>query len=209
MQRPGIEPGPKPWEGLMLNQYTTAALLYLRGQWFLWPIRSWRSLLLHRVCQCHQFADFVCFFPCEFGFVSPEVAIRGRFFVYGPSQLQGINDSLWGEREEFGDDFGQFFIRYFSRAKRVHIHTHGLCHPNRVRQLYFTFLRQSRSHDVFGDVARHVGRTPIHFARVFSGKCPPIARCVTSLSRNSIFLRGTLVSVLFRGSVSSFVLGPD
>src|SRR4029077_18597762 len=46
-------------------------------------------------------------------------------------------------------------------------HAHGLCYTDRVSQLHFALIGQSRRHNILGNVPRHVSCGTIDLGRIF------------------------------------------
>src|SRR5262245_2391549 len=73
-------------------------------------------------------------------------------------------------------------MRNSSRSEGIHQHAHGLGNANGVGQLHLAALRQSRSNDVFGDVARGVSAGAINFGGVFAAEATAAMTAHTTIA---------------------------
>ena len=62
------------------------------------------------------------------------------------------------------------------RAMRVYIKRHRLRHADSIGKLQRTTLRNPRSHHVFRQIPRHIGRRAVHFCRILARECPTAMR---------------------------------
>src|SRR5690242_16637776 len=72
--------------------------------------------------ETRRFAKRVCAIrplPRESGTAAPEVPVSRGGLIDGPAQFQRFNDALWGQREMFADERGDFFGGYCSRTESI------------------------------------------------------------------------------------------
>ena len=98
------------------------------------------------------------------------MAIHGRLFIDGPPQFQRLDDALRGELEVAAHQLFELAIRYVASAKGVYPHADRLGNADGVSELHFHALGKACSHDVFGDVARHVACGAVNLGRIFAAE---------------------------------------
>src|SRR5262245_33790865 len=125
--------------------------------------------------QARCFPQLGCFgrrFPREIGVVAAEVSPRRRLPINRPAQVQFLDDSLGRERKHIADEAGDPLVGNQPRAERIDPHTYRIRDANRVGELHFAFLSQSRGDNVFGDVTGHVGSRAIDLGGILAAEGP-------------------------------------
>src|SRR3989344_1838375 len=79
-----------------------------------------------------------------------------------------INNLFRPEVKNFLDNFGNLVIGYFARTFGINENRNGLGDTNRISDLKFAFISQTRSHDVFRDISGHISAASIHLSDTFA-----------------------------------------
>src|SRR5579862_9828748 len=124
---------------------------------------------------CHtgllgKFGGLVGRLPSELRLGAAEVAIGRRLLVDRTAKIQALNDALGSQCEVFPDEIGQLAGAHLAGAKGFDQHADRLGHANGVREFYFRLLGELGSHDVLGDMARHVGCGTVDLCRVLAAE---------------------------------------
>lgn len=87
-----------------------------------------------------------------------------------PVKFQMFNHTLWGQWEEFSDNFTYFFLADFSSSAGVYENRDRLSYADGVGQLDFAGVGQAGSDDVFGYISCHIACGSVDFSGVFSAE---------------------------------------
>src|SRR5713226_5404835 len=82
-----------------------------------------------------------------------------------------LDHSLGSQLEILADELHQTLLFHNASTEGVHHDGYRLGDPDRISELDLAARCQSRSHDVLGDIARHVAGRAIDFGRIFTGEC--------------------------------------
>ena len=93
-------------------------------------------------------------FPRQIDVRSAEMAERGRLTINRATQIQHVDDAGRTKIKLLSDDFRQCVVGNDAGALRIDQQRNRIGHADRVSQLDFTALGQSRRNDVLRDVAR-------------------------------------------------------
>ena len=106
----------------------------------------------------------------------PEVPTLRGVLVDRPAQVEVADDLPWSQPEDLAHGALDDGVVRAARTERIHPDRNGLRPTDRVGDLHLCAAGQAPGHDVLGDVARHVGRRPVHLGRVLAGKgAAPVA----------------------------------
>src|ERR1700691_5443459 len=115
--------------------------------------------------------------PGELLFLTAKMAVGRRFLINRPCEVQHLAQSEGGEIEMRAHDLRQARVRHFPGAESLHHDRGRFGDADGVGDLDFAALRESRRHDVLGDVACRIGRRPIDFGGLLAGeRAPAVAR---------------------------------
>ena len=117
-----------------------------------------------------QRVDFVRLFPSEIVVVATEVAAERGLFVNRATELERVDDTARGEREDFADGVGEFLFANFAGSGQVDQDADRLRNADGVGELNFARVGQTGGDDIFRDVASHVRGAAVDLGRVFAGE---------------------------------------
>src|SRR5713226_1009989 len=120
--------------------------------------------------------------PGESRSAAAEVAISGGGLVNRTAQVERLNDGFGRQHKKFTDERSDFFFRHVRGAEGFRHDGNGLGDADGVSQLHFRLSRQARSHNVLGDVARHVASRAIHLRGILAGERAAAVPAVTAVA---------------------------
>ena len=116
-----------------------------------------------------QLRSLVGRFPGELGLGAAEVPISSRLPVDRTTQVEALDDRLSGVSEKFlRTSSVSFASADLARAERLHQNAYRLGNADRIGQLNLRLVGETRSHDVLGDVASHVGSRAVNLGRILA-----------------------------------------
>src|SRR5207244_4473588 len=69
-----------------------------------------------------------------------------------------------------GNEFDKLLRTDFACSKSVHENRHRLGYTDGISELNFTFVCQTRGHNIFGHITCRVSCATVNFGRILSGK---------------------------------------
>src|SRR5216684_6693605 len=121
-------------------------------------------------CLLPQFCGFVRSFPGKVGILAAKVPIGSSFPVDRSAQVERLDDPLGRELKVVTHQLLQLVFGDFSGTEGIDQNADRLGHANGVSKLHFATLGQAGSHNILGDVARHVTRGAINLGRIFAAE---------------------------------------
>src|SRR5689334_8787232 len=110
----------------------------------------------------------VGFLPAKTVFTATEVTVCSRGLINRTAQIERLDDAAWRQLEVIAHEFRQSTIADSSSAFRIDVHRNRIGNADSVGELDHATVRESGSHDVLGDVPRHVSSGTIHLRRILS-----------------------------------------
>lgn len=98
------------------------------------------------------------------------MAERGRLTINRAAQIQHVDDAGRTKIKLLSDDFRQCVVGNDAGALRIDQQRNRIGHADRVSQLDFTALGQSRRNDVLRDVARGIRGATIDLCRILAAE---------------------------------------
>src|SRR5262249_44968953 len=141
------------------------------------------SRLAQRICA-------IRLFPGKAGASSAKMSVGSGRLVDGTAKVERLDDALRRQLEVFANEFGDAFVGNGRGAEAVHHGGDGVGHANRVGQLDFGFRPQAGSHDVLGDVTRHVASGAVDLGRILAGKRAAAVAAVAAIAVHDDFAAG-------------------
>src|SRR6201982_3681599 len=117
-----------------------------------------------------QLGSLIRGFPREVLVSASEMAVRSRLAINRTPQVQRIDNALRSQLEVRPDQVGNDRRIDLGSPERFNQNTHRFGDADRIRQLNFALIGETRRDNVFGNVTRHVGRGPIHLGRIFAAE---------------------------------------
>src|SRR6185437_2422349 len=119
--------------------------------------------------------------PMELRLRTAEVAVRCRFPINRPRQIEHLAQPVRRQIEVLAHQLRQALAREAAGAESLHHDGSGLGHADGVGHLHFATLSQPCSHDVLGDVARGIGGRTVDLGRVLARERTAAMACITAV----------------------------
>src|SRR5207237_3409168 len=107
-------------------------------------------------------------FPRELRLRAAEVAIRRGLLENRTTQLERFDDAARRHLEVLANEIDELLLLDLAGTERVDVNRHRIRNADRVRELHFDFISESRRDDVLHDVTRHVARRAIDLCGIFA-----------------------------------------
>ncbi len=128
-------------------------------------------------------------FPRQIDVRSAEMAERGRLTINRAAQIQHVDDAGRTKIKLLSDDFRQCVVGNDAGALRIDQQRNRIGHADRVSQLDFTALGQSRRNDVLRDVARGIRGAAINFCRILAAERAAAVAGISAVGIDDDFTR--------------------
>src|SRR6185503_14891255 len=97
-----------------------------------------------------------------------KVSVGCRLLVNRAAKVQAVDDCLRREGEVLADEFRELRRTDLSGSEGVNQHADRLRNADRIGKLNLSLIGESRSHDVLGDIARHVSCRAVYLCRILA-----------------------------------------
>lgn len=109
------------------------------------------------------------------------MSVIGGGCVDGIAQLQPVNDGCGAQIQIVFDPFLQKFVRDAAGSKGIYIDRKGPGYADGIAELNLALSGSFGSHNMFGNITRHVRGASIHLGGIFSGESAAAVLSITAI----------------------------
>src|ERR1700730_10310957 len=117
-----------------------------------------------------QLGSLVRGFPGEVGIATAKVSVSRSLTVDRAAQLQRVDNAFRGHMEIGSHQIGNCIGIHLAGTERVNQYAHRFGYADGVGELDLAAVGQAGSHDILGNVPRHVGRRAVDLGRILAAE---------------------------------------